>query len=123
MIAITFLLRRRAGMTPDEFHRYWREQHGPLVASYATALGVRRYIQLHATDAATGAVVAQSRGCEPCDWDGVALVWFDSEDALGATAATPEGRAAGTALLEDERRFLDLERCQLFISDDHTVVG
>jgi uncharacterized protein (TIGR02118 family) len=122
MIVITFLLRRRPDMAADEFHRYWREQHGPLVASHAHTLGIRRYSQLHATDSPIGAGIAQSRGCEPSDWDGIALVWFDSEDALVAAGATAEGQAAGAALLEDERRFIDLPRCELFLSDDHSVV-
>ena len=122
MIVITFLLRRRPDMPADAFHRYWREQHGPLVASHAHTLGIRRYSQLHATDSAFGTGIAHSRGCEPSDWDGIALVWFDSEDALVAAGATPEGQAAGEALLEDERRFIDLPRCQLFLSDDHSVV-
>jgi uncharacterized protein (TIGR02118 family) len=122
MIVITFLLRRRPEMSSDEFHRYWREQHGPLVASHAHTLGIRRYSQLHATDSPIGAGIAQSRDCRPSEWDGIALVWFDSEDALVAAGATPEGQAAGVALLEDERRFIDLPRCQLFLSDDHSVV-
>ena len=122
MIVITFLLRRRPDLPADEFHRYWREQHGPLVASHAHTLGVRRYSQLQATDSPMGAAIAASRNCERSDWDGVALVWFDSEDALIAAGATEAGQAAGAALLEDERRFLDLERCQLFLSEDHSVV-
>ena len=122
MVVITFLLQRRPDMSSTEFHRYWREQHGPLVASHAHTLGIRRYSQLHATDSPTGAAIAQSRGCRPAEWDGIALVWFDSEDALVAAGATPEGQAAGIELLEDERRFIDLPRCQLFLSDDHSVV-
>jgi uncharacterized protein (TIGR02118 family) len=122
MIVITFLLRRRPDMPAEEFHRYWREQHGPLVASHAHTLGIRRYSQLHATDSPIGAGIAQSRRCEPSDWDGIALVWFDSEDALVAAGATAEGQAAGVALLEDERRFIDLPRCELFLSEDHSVV-
>ena len=55
-------------------------------------------------------------------WDGIALVWFDSEDQLGRAAETAEGQAAAAALLEDERQFLDLVQCELFISEDHTLV-
>ena len=123
MVVITFLLRRRPELTPDAFHRYWREQHGPLVASHAEALGIRRYIQLHATDSALGAAIAQSRECEPTDYDGIAILWFDSEEAIVASASTPGGVSGSAALLDDERTFLDLPRCQLWISEDHTVIG
>jgi uncharacterized protein (TIGR02118 family) len=122
MIVITFLLRRRPELSAVEFHEYWRDRHGPLVASQAMALGIRRYMQLHATDSPVGAAIAKSRGCAAHEWDGIALVWFDSEQQLDRAAATAEGQAAAAALLEDERRFLDLARCELFISEDHTLV-
>jgi hypothetical protein len=38
------------------------------------------------------------------------------------TLVFPEGQAAGAALLEDERRFLDLERCAIWFTDDHPIV-
>jgi uncharacterized protein (TIGR02118 family) len=124
MVVITFLLRRRADLSPEEFHAYWRDRHGPLVASHAETLGIRRYVQLHTLDSPVGAAVAASRRCEDSDWDGVALIWFDSEAAIVESATTTEaGRAAGAALYEDERRFLDLARCELFLSDDHQLVG
>jgi uncharacterized protein (TIGR02118 family) len=124
MVVITFLLRRRPELSPEEFHSYWRDTHGPLVASHAETLGIRRYVQLHTLDSAVGAAVAASRRCEGTDWDGVALISFDSEAAIVQAATTTEaGQAASAALYEDEQRFLDLERCQLFLSDDHRLVG
>jgi uncharacterized protein (TIGR02118 family) len=123
VIVITFLLKRRPDVAPDEFHRYWRDVHGPLVTSHADALGIRRYLQLHATETASGRLAAASRSAAPGDWDGVALVWFDSEEALGAAVATPAGQAAAAALLEDEQRFIDLPSCQLFTSEDVAFVA
>jgi uncharacterized protein (TIGR02118 family) len=123
MVVITFLVRRRPDVPDDEFHGYWREEHGPLVASHAAALGIRRYSQLHNLASPIGAAVAQSRECEETTWDGIALVWFDDEAALVASAGSPEGAAAGAALLEDERRFIDLPRCQIFLSEDHAVIS
>ena len=123
MIVLTFLLRRLPELSAEEFHRYWRDEHGPLVASRAGALGIRRYVQLHATGSPIGAAVAESRGCAEPEWDGEAVLWFDSEAALIEAASTEAGLAADAALLEDERRFLDLPRCELFLNDEHVVVG
>ena len=123
MIVITFLLRRRADWSSEDFHAYWREQHGPLVKRHAEQLGIRRYIQLHTRDEPLGRAIAEGRGCEPTDYDGIAILWFDDEGALVTSASTPGGVAASAALLEDEQRFIDLSRCQLWISDDHTVIG
>ena len=63
-----------------------------------------------------------SRGCEPVRYDGVALVSFDSLEALGDTLQTPDGRRAAAALLEDERRFLDLEHCVIWLTETHVLV-
>ena len=37
--------------------------------------------------------------------------------------ATPEGREAALALLEDERRFIDLEESPLWLGHEETVVA
>ena len=122
-VVVTFLLRRRPELSNAEFHRYWREEHGPLVARHADELGIRRYIQLHTRDAGLGGAISSGRGCEPTDHDGIAILWFDDEESLVAAASTPGGMAASAELYEDEQRFLDLPRCQLWLSDDHTIVG
>jgi uncharacterized protein (TIGR02118 family) len=122
VVTLVFVLRRHPELSEDDFHRYWRDQHAPLVRKHADALGIRRYSQLHTADTPFTEAIRASRGCELSDYDGVALVWFDSLDALGAAASSSEGQAAGAALLEDERRFLDLERCLIWLTDDHPVV-
>jgi hypothetical protein len=66
--------------------------------------------------------VSDSRGGVE-GYDGVAELWFDSADAIAASASTPEGMAAGAALLEDERRFIDLDHSPLFLGEEIEVVG
>lgn len=122
MITIVFLLRRRPDVDEAEFHRYWRDEHGPLVASHQVALGITHYVQLHSLPPAVSEALRASRSCDPQPFDGVALISFESLDALGAAAGSEAGRAAGAALLEDERRFLDLERCVIWLADEHVVV-
>jgi uncharacterized protein (TIGR02118 family) len=123
MITIAFLLRRRADIDDAEFHRYWRDDHGPLVASHAEALGIQRYVQLHSLDPALSEALRASRNCEATHYDGVALVSFDSLEALGATVVTDAGRAASAALLDDEQRFIDLDRSVIWLTDTHVVIS
>jgi uncharacterized protein (TIGR02118 family) len=123
MIDIVFCLRRQPELSPEEFRRHWREQHAPLVKRHAEGLGIRRYAQLHSLDPSLSAVLRQGRGCMESDFDGVAVVSFDSLDALATAAGTPEGRRAGTDLLEDERRFIDLERSTIWFTEHHEVIG
>ena len=50
MIRLTYLLRRRPGMSRDDFQSQWRTIHGPLVASHAFHLECLRHVQVHAIE-------------------------------------------------------------------------
>jgi uncharacterized protein (TIGR02118 family) len=121
MIKLVFCLRRQPHLSREEFQRYWREHHAPLVREAAAALGARRYVQVHTLTSPVNEGLRRGRG-GPEEYDGVAELWFDSLDTLAASGATPEGRAAGRRLLEDERRFIDLERSPLFVGEEHPII-
>ncbi|MBY0280057.1 EthD domain-containing protein [Candidatus Binatia bacterium] len=124
MIKLTFCLHRLPSLSRDAFQRYWREQHAPLVARHASTLRIRRYVQMHSLpegDPVNGGLRA-SRGA-PQDYDGVAELWWDDLDDLAAATASEAGRAASLALLEDERRFIDLARSPLWLGREHVVIG
>lgn len=108
MIKMICLLRRKEGMTPEEFHRYWREQHGPLVMSTKSAGWVRRYEQNHRP-------LSDYRDDDDRrGWDGVTVQWFDSMDDFHASL-----REEDYALIDaDTRRFLDLDALQLIFTEE-----
>jgi hypothetical protein len=35
MLKLVFNIRRRSDVEPEEFYRYWKDEHGPLVRSVA----------------------------------------------------------------------------------------
>ena len=121
MIKLTFAVRRRTDIDPAEFHRYWRDQHGPLVRSLQQVLGIRRYVQTHRLETPLNDVLRAGRGAlEP--FDGVAELWWDDLDALVAAISSPEGTAAGQTLLEDEARFIDLEQSALWLGQEIEII-
>lgn len=124
MMKLVFCLRRLPNLSRDEFQRYWREQHAPLVRRHAAALRIERYVQLHSLpdDEATNQALRGSRG-GPDPYDGVAELWWKSLDELQAATATETGQAASVELLEDEKRFIDLARSPLWIAGEHVVIG
>jgi len=122
MIKLTFCLVRLPHLTRDEFQAYWRGTHGPLVASVAETLQIRRYVQLHSLAQAANEGVRAARHAPP-EYDGVAELWFDSLDSLAENGARPQAQAAGALLLEDERRFIDLPKSPLWWGEEHAVVG
>ena len=121
MVKLVFCLTRLPHLSREEFQRYWREHHAPLVRESAKALGIRRYVQVHTRDSPVNDVLRRGRG-GPEAYDGVAELWFDSLDALAAAGATPEGKAAGRRLVEDERTFIDLARSPLLVAEEHPIV-
>ncbi len=122
MIKLVFCLRRLPTLTVQEFQRTWREEHAPLVRKHQEALGILRYVQLHTDHGVVTAGLTASRGAQP-PYDGVAELWYESREALAALAHDPAARAAGRALLEDERRFIDLANSSIFVGEAFEVIS
>jgi uncharacterized protein (TIGR02118 family) len=122
VIKLIFCLRRRPELSAEEFQRYWREHHGPLVRERAEALGIRRYVQLETLDSLVNEALARPRG-GPEPFDGVAELWWDDLDALATSAENDAGRAASRALIEDERRFIDFAASPIWVAREHPIIG
>ena len=122
MIKLTFCLVRLPHLSREAFQAYWFDTHGPLVASVADELKIRRYVQLHSLPAEASAGLRASRSA-PDEYDGVAELWFDSLEVLAENGRRPEARTAAALLLEDERRFIDLPKSPLWWGQERVVVG
>ncbi|HTO67406.1 MAG TPA: EthD domain-containing protein [Bradyrhizobium sp.] len=124
MLKLIYFARRRPELTREEFDRHWVEHHAPLVRAHRDVLGIRRYIQTVplANPEAQRALQA-SRGSEAVDLDGYTEVWYDDLETLLAARKTPEGARALQALIEDERRFIDLGRAQLWYGTERSIIS
>ncbi len=121
MIKLVFCLRRLPHLSFEEFQRYWRETHGALVHQQAAALRISRYVQLHTLADPINELLRVSRSA-PEAYDGVAELWWESREDFEAATVTAEGQEAAQVLLEDERKFIDLERSPLWIGEEHPVI-
>ena len=119
MVKLVYVVRRRPDLSPEQFRRRWLE-HGPLVRRLASDLRARRYVQSHTLETPLNAALAASRGMGP-PYDGITEVWWESLDELAAALRTPEAEAAGRALLEDERAFIDLAASRIFLTEEHPI--
>ena len=81
VLKLTFCLRRLASLSLAEFQDYWLHKHGPLVRSLQPALGMVRYVQLHRLPGDLADGMRRVRGA-PEPYDGVAELWWESEDDL-----------------------------------------
>jgi len=120
MIKLVYCLRKRADVPDAEFHRYWLENHGPLVRGFAQAIGARKYIQSHTVLPALNAAFAASRDLAPA-YDGITEVWWDDAAALEAGMGTAEGQEAHHRLKEDEAQFIDFSQSRVFMTEEHEI--
>jgi uncharacterized protein (TIGR02118 family) len=120
MVKLVYVIRKRDDVTPQNFYKYWLENHGPLVRSFAKAIRARKYVQSHTIEPELNRRLAESRGMGPA-YDGITEVWWDKVEDLNSGMGTPEAQAAARALIEDESKFIDFKRSFLFLTEEHTI--
>jgi uncharacterized protein (TIGR02118 family) len=105
MFNVVFLVKRRPDLSPEEFARYWVQEHTPLTASVP---GVRSYKVYTAAGPQDG---------EPA-FDGVAVLSFDDRAAYEAAVTGSEFAAA----IADAPNFQDVTITTAFFGDEHIIV-
>lgn len=120
MIKLTFCLVRHPELTREAFLAYWFDQHAPLVASVKDVLRIRRYVQLHSLPVEASAPLRIARA-GPEGYDGVAQLWWDSFEDMRGDPADTKAAEAVTLLLEDERKFIDLEKSPLWWGEEKVI--
>jgi len=109
MIKVLSLLTRKDALTHEQFVEHWLGVHGPLALAVP---GIRRYVQSHITGTRTRADIAETEVAI----DGIAELWYDDEDALRRSAATPEAQR----LYEDGATFIG--RIKTFTVEDKEII-
>jgi len=99
MFKAMILLTRREDMTPDEFRRWWLEEHRPLALQLP---GLQRMV-VNIVDADPGETGI----------DGISELWFDTQADFEAAYATEIGKAVAADSMGHNRK-----RLRLFI-DEH----
>lgn len=122
MIRLLTFYRRRADLTHEQFLNYWRDIHGPLVASVG-GVGeyLKRYIQHHLT---LDPILSTGKAWVPVDlpdypFDGFSECWFESYAARDAFLAMPEVREKIAA---DEANFMDMTTPRMMFENRPVVV-
>ena len=118
MIKLIMCLHRRADISREQFQDYWLNKHGPFFQDNAATMRSRRYVQCHTIDSPMNDAMRASRQMQ-AEFDGVAEVWFESEQDLMEAMSTPEMQELGAALLEDEANFIDHSKSSAFIVREH----
>ena len=110
MVKLICFLKRKPGMSVDEFHTYWRETHGPLVASTKSGQHALRYEQNHR-------VVGDYKR-DPDGFDGVTEQWFASLDDFWASVKEDDYKLID----EDMHKFLDTANLVFIMTEEPEVI-
>jgi len=106
MIHLLYFITRKPGLDDDEFHRYWRDVHGPIVAQIPQ---LRRYLQSHVLPGSTF----------NSQYDGAAEAWVDDIETLAELRNEP---AYLDGALADEPNFIDMSRVEWLTTRDRVIV-
>lgn len=111
MVKLTCLVRRKPGMSPEAFHAYWRERHGPLVVSTRHGSHVLRYEQHHRP--------LDDYGPEDDGgYDGVTEQWYASMADYRASLGEDDFPTVWADLAE----FLDVDRLAFVLTEEPVVI-
>ena len=100
---------RKPDLAVDAFRQHWQGPHAALAARIPE---IRRYV------ASATRSSAYAAGRTPA-YDGAALMWFDSPEALKAAGGSPEYRA----LVGDRVNFLAPGAPPFILTREHRIVG
>ena len=107
MVKLIALLKRKPGMTREEFEQRWLKEHVKLSTQIPGVLGYRINI---ATDRQP-----DGTGVDPI-YDGTAEMWWDSIEAMEAAFATDKGIIAGA----DADQFAEV-RIHIY-TEEHMII-
>lgn len=117
MVKLIYCLRRLPALSREEFQRYWRENHGPLVRSFKDVMHLRRYVQCHTFDFEWLDSSRRSTG-RPEPFDGVAELWWDSLENFSPSIPDEERMKVNLTLYQDECKFIDIQKSPLWLTEE-----
>jgi uncharacterized protein (TIGR02118 family) len=106
MIKSIVVAHRKAGLTREEYNKYWLEKHAPLAAKLIP--GVRKYVQNH---------YVTIPGME-YEGDGIIEMWYDDIEAWRKSL---EYVRSSRELAQDAANFCDLRNARVWIVEEHVI--
>jgi len=106
---IYVLMKRKPGMSLDEFRQYSLHSHAPKALELP---GLRRYLQCHVRDSYY--TLGESR------FDAISQLWFDDEEALEKAITSSHHRET---IVPDLARFTDPKYLMTMAVREHWIIG
>lgn len=103
MIKMVALVNKKKDMDKEDFVRYWIDVHAPLEKKWP---GLKRYVI---------STTIKVLGGEGPEYDGMAELWFEDEDALKSALASNER----TVSREDFLKFVD--NAKIMLTEENVI--
>jgi hypothetical protein len=117
MVKLIYCLRRLPHLSLEEFQQHWLEHHSQFGKQVKS---LRRYVQIHAlANDPIREALKQAGASSVESYDGLAISWFDSLEAMQAELTKNPVVAAA---LEDEKYFIDHTRSTALLTDEKVIV-
>lgn len=108
MIKVMNIVTRKPGISREEFYKYWKDVHGPLVAKAIP--GLRKYIQNH---------FIEMPGRE-CEGDGIIETWYNDMESWQKSMEYGRTEAA-KPLLDDWAKIADMSPPKIWVVEEHVI--
>ena len=108
MIKVIVLVKRKEGISREEFYKYWKEVHGPFVAKHIPYL--KKYVQNHFVDIPGN----------DYEGDGIIETWYDDIESFQKSMAfnsAPEAKKLG----EDWAKIADMSPPRMWVVEEHVI--
>jgi len=113
VIKVIAMMKRKSGITPQEFARYWFEDHAPLgFEVLPDDIHVRGYVQNYAI---------RSEGDQEPEFDGVVEFYLDDMQVFGRWLGWFMSEDA-QVMRDDEKNFMDSDSVKVIVAEERIVV-
>lgn len=122
MVKLVLIIKKRADMSQADFENHWRTTHAQVVQKHAETLRIKKYVQSIGFQSEVVAQLRAERGwTSEAGVDGVAELYWDSEEDMAVGMSTPEGQAAMKELGEDEPNLGDA--VDVLMTEENVVIN
>jgi len=114
MVKVIAMMKRKPGITPEEFARYWYEEHAPLgFEILPDDIHIRGYVQNYSV---------RNEGDQEPEFDGLVEFCLDDVQAFQRWFTWFMSDAA-KPMRDDEKNFMDSSTVKLMIVQERVVVA
>jgi hypothetical protein len=116
MINVVYCMRRRAGLTLQQFLDHWASVHAPIVTRNFQVLRLAGYQRIVPREHEMSPQI-ERRNVSQAPYDGIALLTWASEEDLQQSLKDPQALEVQRELARDEKLFVDATQSSRWVAE------